>query len=197
MLTKDKPHPSPLPAAEADMFVHLFQEQHQQTTCQFQLLVDKIGAATKHPHVLLPIHSDKSWPGDWHHRFNVCYICTIQGLIDCNNLEAVQLGLEDLQQLLQQRNFNLDQNDAYPGYLNFKDEQAKLNKQKDEGIDKTLLHSRSSVPLPVCQWFVSRGKASPFSTAALGVCKDPVPSVACDLLNCQSLDSCHPLLMLL
>uniref|UniRef100_A0A914XB58 CCHC-type domain-containing protein n=1 Tax=Plectus sambesii TaxID=2011161 RepID=A0A914XB58_9BILA len=79
MLTKDNPRPAPFPASEVDMFVHLFQEQQHQTTQQFQLLAEKIGAA------------------------------------------------------------DLNLNNTFPSYLNFKEEQAKLSEQKKEGIDNMHL----------------------------------------------------------
>uniref|UniRef100_A0A914WJL2 Uncharacterized protein n=1 Tax=Plectus sambesii TaxID=2011161 RepID=A0A914WJL2_9BILA len=139
MSTEDDPRPAPLPAAEADMLVRLFQEQQQQTTRQFQLLAEKIGAAAKRPREPSPVRSDKCRPGNWHHRFNVRCIRLIQSLIDCDELVTVCSRLEDVQRLLRQRNFDLDQNDAFLGYLSFKEEQAKLDEQKEEGIDDTHL----------------------------------------------------------
>uniref|UniRef100_A0A914X2E5 CCHC-type domain-containing protein n=1 Tax=Plectus sambesii TaxID=2011161 RepID=A0A914X2E5_9BILA len=137
--TEDESRPASIPAAEAGMLVRLFQEQQQQTIRQFQLMVDNIGAATKRPREPSPVRSDRSRPGDRHRRFNVQCIRTIQGLLDCDDPVAVRLGLEDLQRLLQQRNFDLDQNDAYPNYIIFKEEQAELDEQKGEGIDDTHL----------------------------------------------------------
>uniref|UniRef100_A0A914V5A1 CCHC-type domain-containing protein n=1 Tax=Plectus sambesii TaxID=2011161 RepID=A0A914V5A1_9BILA len=139
MSTEDDPRPGPLPAAEADMLVRLFQEQQQQTTRQFQLLAEKLGTASKRPREPSPVRSDKARPGDWHRRFNVRCIRLIQSLIDCDDPETVRPGLEDIQRLLRQRNFDLDQNDAFPGYLSFKEEQAELDEQKGEGIDDTHL----------------------------------------------------------
>uniref|UniRef100_A0A914W5I8 Uncharacterized protein n=1 Tax=Plectus sambesii TaxID=2011161 RepID=A0A914W5I8_9BILA len=125
MLTEDKPHPGPLPAAKVDMLVCLFQEQQQQTSHQFQLLAEKISAASKCLHEPSPIHLDKAQPGDWHFTFNVRCIHLIQSLINCNDPAT--------------RNFDLNQNDVFPGYLNFKEEQAELGKQKEEGIDEMHL----------------------------------------------------------
>uniref|UniRef100_A0A914UX81 Uncharacterized protein n=1 Tax=Plectus sambesii TaxID=2011161 RepID=A0A914UX81_9BILA len=117
MSTEDDPRPGPLPAAKVDMLVRLFQEQQHQTTRQFQFLAEKIGATSKRLREPSPIRSDKARPGDWHLR----------------------QGLDDLQRLLRQRNFNLNQNTAFPGYLSFKEEQAELDEQKEEGIDDTHL----------------------------------------------------------
>uniref|UniRef100_A0A914XGM4 Reverse transcriptase domain-containing protein n=1 Tax=Plectus sambesii TaxID=2011161 RepID=A0A914XGM4_9BILA len=131
-------NPASESASESTGLAELFRQQQQQNLRQFQLLAEKIATA-KRPRDRSPKRTEKNRIGDWHRIFNSRCIQTLDRLLEAESAEEVREGMEELQQRLKQRNFDLEMNDTHPGYLMFKDEQAKLEGLKEEGIDDSYL----------------------------------------------------------
>uniref|UniRef100_A0A914VVP1 Uncharacterized protein n=1 Tax=Plectus sambesii TaxID=2011161 RepID=A0A914VVP1_9BILA len=138
------------PTSNSIILTQLFWEQQELNSKQFQLLAKRIATA-KHPLDRSLKRTKKMCIGNWHRVENRVEVCK---------------GLEDPQQRLKQRNFDLEMNDSHLGYLMFKDEQVNMEELKEQVIDDSYLvafKKQRTVAAPVKP--PKEGRDSPFANA--------------------------------